>query len=86
MQRCRPGFLRASQNEIDPLDLSQLGSPHSHESRTADHIVQSAIAQFRKTAARDVVDVFCNRTIRAPVLHNDEFSFEGARTWDIDCP
>src|SRR5437762_2456646 len=28
MQRCRPGFLRAGQNEIEPLDFATLGSEH----------------------------------------------------------
>src|SRR4029079_6043995 len=48
MERCRGGHLRAGQNERQPLDLSRLGPPHRHESRTASRIAQS-ISQKKAT-------------------------------------
>ncbi len=65
MQRCRAGLLRAGQNELQPLDLSRLGPPHRHESRTASRIAQS-ISQ--KNGHTDIVDLFCNAQVRFPVL------------------
>jgi hypothetical protein len=86
MQRRRPRFLRARQDEIQPLNLSRLGRPHPHESRTIDRIAQSRLVQVTKTAAPDIVDLFCNLKIRVPVLHSDEFRFESPRVRDVDFP
>ena len=81
MQRCRAGFLRAGQNELQPLDLSRLGPPHHHESRTASRIAQS-ISQ--KNGHTDIVDLFCNAQVRFPVLSSNGSCFEGIRTRDVD--
>lgn len=51
MQRCRAGFLRTGQNEIEPLDFSRFSHPHRHESRTADRIAQLISVQITKAAA-----------------------------------
>lgn len=81
MQCCRAGFLCAGQNKIQPLDLSRLGPPHRHESRTADHIAQ-LISQ--KSGRADIVDLFCNFEIRFPVLSNNGRCFEGVHARDVD--
>ena len=58
MQCCRAGFLRTGQNEIEPLNLSRLRSPHRHESRTDNRIAQ---LMFQKTGDRtEMIDLFCN--------------------------
>ena len=43
MQRRRPGFLRAGQNEIEPLNFATLCPEHRHQSRTTDRFTQSRL-------------------------------------------
>ena len=81
MQRSRAGFLRAGQNEIQPLDLSRLGPPHRHESRTANPIAQLI---FQKRGHTEIVDLFCNFDIAFPVLRSNGRCFEGVHARDVD--
>ena len=67
MQRGRAGFLRAGQNELQLLDLSRLGSPHRHESRTSNQVAQSASLK-QKARSTANVDLFCNRKTRRTVF------------------
>ena len=45
----------AGQNEIQALDLSRLGPPHRHESRTANPIAQLI---FQKRGHTEIVDLY----------------------------
>ena len=81
MQRSRAGFLRAGQNEIQPLDLSRLWPPHGHESRTANLIAQLI---FQKRGHTEIVDLFCNFDIGFPVLRSNGRCIEGVHARDVD--
>ena len=67
MQCGRAGFLRAGQNEIEPLNLPRLSSPHRHESRTSNQVAQSASLK-QKARSTANVDLFCNRKTRRTVF------------------
>ena len=81
MQCGRAGFLRSGQNEIEPLDLSRLRSPHRHESRTANRIAQ-LISQ--KSGCADLVDLFCNAEGRFPVSSSNGRCSEGVHARNVD--
>ena len=67
MQCGRAGFLRAGQNEIEPLNLPRLSSPHRHESRTSNQVAQSASLKHKARSTANV-DLFCNRKTRRTVF------------------
>ena len=81
MQGRGPGFLRAGQNEIQPVDLFRLGLPHGHESRTDKRIAQLL---SRQAAAPIIGDLSCNAERRFAVLSNNGRCFEGVNAWDVD--
>ena len=82
MQRGRPRFLCARNNEIESFDLSWFGSEHrdDDQSRAAPYRAQSHSFELEKKLARYLVDFFCNSGIRLAVSNSNGLCVDKVRS------